>query len=222
MIITIDGPSGTGKSTVARLLAKKLDFSFFDTGAMYRSLVFWIHLEGLDVEDLKGLEKNLPRFSFLIKEEEDHKRYFVSGIDVTEDIRKKEISEAVSKISAIKEIRDFLLPIQREYASTHNAVFEGRDLGTVVFPRADLKFFLTATEIVRGERRYGELLAKNKRMTQSLEEVIHSLNKRDEQDSNREVAPLKCPEDAIVVDTSALSVDEVVNILLKHILTKKK
>ena len=222
MIITIDGPSGTGKSTVARLLANELNFSFFDTGAMYRSLVFWIRLENLDVEDLGKLKQSLERFSFSIQEEGGVKKYFVSGIDVTEEIRKKEISEAVSEIAAIKEIRDFLLPVQREYASSHDSVFEGRDLGTVVFPKAEVKFFLTANEKVRGERRYAELLAKNKTMTQSLEEVIDSLNRRDEQDSSREIAPLKCPEDAIVVDTSDCSIEEVVEILLKHTLTKKK
>lgn len=222
MIITIDGPSGTGKSTVARLLAKKLGFSFFDTGAMYRALSWWIHQEKIDVHDLKELKKRLKDFRFSIQEHGEEKRYFVHGVDVTEEIRKKEINEAVSKISAIKEIRELLLPIQREYARTHDSVFEGRDLGTVVFPEADVKFFLTASPEVRGKRRYLELLSKNPEGSFQLEEVIESLQKRDEQDSSREIAPLKCPTDAWVLDTSEYSIDQVIEKLLQYTLTKKK
>ena len=222
MIITIDGPSGTGKSTVARLLAKKLGFSFFDTGAMYRALSWWIHQEKIDVQDLKELTRRLKDFQFSIQEHGEEKRYFVHGVDVTEEIRKKEINEAVSKISAIREIRELLLPIQREYARTHDSVFEGRDLGTIVFPEADVKFFLTASPEVRGKRRYLELLSKNPEGSFQLEEVIESLRKRDEQDSSREIAPLKCPTDAWVLDTSEYSIDQVIEKLLQYTLTKKK
>jgi len=222
MIITIDGPSGTGKSTVARLLAKKLGFSFFDTGAMYRALSWWIRQEKIDIEDLKELTCRLKDFQFSIQELGEEKRYFVHSMDVTEEIRKKEINEAVSKISAIKKIRELLLPIQREYAATHDSVFEGRDLGTVVFPRADVKFFLTASLEVRGKRRYLELLAKNPKSSIRLEEVMESLQKRDEQDSSREIAPLKCPIDAHLLDTSEYSIDQVIEMLLQHTLTKKK
>jgi cytidylate kinase len=222
MIITIDGPSGTGKSTVARLLAKKLGFSFFDTGAMYRALSWWIQQEKIDMQDLKELTSRLKDFQFSIQELGEEKRYFVHDVDVTEEIRKKEINEVVSKISAIKEIRELLLPIQREYAKTHDSVFEGRDLGTVVFPEADVKFFLTASPEVRGKRRYLELLSKNPNSSIQLEEVIQSLQKRDEQDSSREIAPLKCPLDAWILDTSEYPVDQVIGMLLQYTLTKKK
>lgn len=222
MIITIDGPSGTGKSTVARLLAEKLGFSFFDTGAMYRSLVWWLFQERVDLKDMDRLFQHLKGFDFSVREERNEKRYFVGQRDVTEAIRQKEVTEAVSKISAIKEIRDFLLPIQRDYAKTHDSVFEGRDLGTVVFPKADVKFFLTARPEVRGKRRYLEILAKKPSVQISLEDITESLCKRDAQDESREVAPLKCPEDAYVLDTSDYSLDQVVEILLQHTLKKKK
>ncbi len=222
MIITIDGPSGTGKSTVARLLAQKLGFSFFDTGAMYRALSWWIQKEKIDIQDLGQLTSRLKDFEFSIQEHQHEKRYFVHSTDVTEEIRKKEINEAVSKIAAVKEIRQLLLPIQRAYARTHDSVFEGRDLGTVVFPEADVKFFLSASPEVRGQRRYLELVSKNPTASCSLEEVIESLKKRDEQDSSREVAPLKCPTDAWALDTSNYSIDQVIEMLLQYTLTKKK
>jgi cytidylate kinase len=222
MIVTIDGPSGTGKSTVAKLLAKRLGFSFFDTGAMYRSLVWWIHKKQIDLSDLEKVKDLLKTFPFVIEEGESGKRYQVGGFDVTEEIRQKSVTEAVSKISAIKEIRALLLPLQRDYAKCHDSVFEGRDLGTVVFPSADVKFFLTANPSIRGQRRYLELKAKDPHFQTPLEEVIASLQKRDEQDSGREIAPLKCPEDAIVVDTSFLSIEEVVEILLQNTLKKRK
>ncbi len=141
MIVTIDGPSGTGKSTIARLLAKKLGFSFFDTGAMYRSLAWWIRSKQIDLQERKQLQRRLKDFQFFIEEHAGEKRYLVRDVDVTEEIRKKEINEVVSLISAIKEIREFLLPLQRAYAKRHDSVFEGRDLGTVVFPDAEVKFF---------------------------------------------------------------------------------
>lgn len=222
MIITIDGPSGTGKSTVARLLAQKLKFSFFDTGAMYRAFSWWVQKEGLDLSRKSEWLDRISEFSFNIEEKENQKRYIVNGSDVTEEIRRKEITSAVSAIAAIKEVRDFFLPIQRTYAKQHDSVFEGRDLGSVVFPEADLKFFLTASPEIRGKRRYLEILSKNPQSSISLEEIIESLQGRDEQDSKREIAPLTCPANAEIIDTSNYEADEVVEILFKHVLTKKK
>ncbi|MBX9923092.1 MAG: (d)CMP kinase [Rhabdochlamydiaceae bacterium] len=222
MIVTIDGPSGTGKSTVARLLAQRLGFSFFDTGAMYRALAWWILQERFDIYNVADLQKHLPRFSFLITENLGEKKYWVDEVDVTEAIRTKEVTEAVSKISAIGEIRQLLLPLQRTYGKNHNVVFEGRDLGTVVFPEAEVKIFLTARPEIRGKRRFLELKAKKPDADLCLEEIVSSLEQRDEQDSSREVAPLKCPHDALMLDTSDYSIDQVVEMLLQHTLTKKK
>ncbi len=222
MIVTIDGPSGTGKSTVARLLAQKLGFSFFDTGAMYRAFSWWIHREKIDLKNKADLQSRLSEFHFFIKEELGEKHYLVNGIDVTLEIRKKEINEAVSSIASIREVREFFLPIQREYARSHDSVFEGRDLGTVVFPEAEVKFFLTASPEIRGKRRYLEMISKNPQDSVSLEEIVESLKGRDKQDSTRKVAPLTCPLDAWVLDTSAYSIDQVVEILFTYTLTKKK
>lgn len=214
MIVTIDGPSGTGKSTVARLLANKLRMSFFDTGALYRALAWWVEEKQIPWEKIP---EHLSSFSFVIQEEGGDKQYFVLGRNITEEIRKKEITEKASKVAAIKEVRASLLPLQRNYAKEHDSVFEGRDLGTVVFPEAEIKIFLTAKPEVRAERRYLEIQKKNPNLSLNREEVLDDLEKRDAQDAGREIAPLKCPEGAFVLDTSDLTTSEVVDKLYEYI-----
>jgi cytidylate kinase len=204
------------------LLAERLGFSFFDTGAMYRALAWWILQENLDLKHSEELQKQLPKFSFLIRETFGKKTYWVGDIEVTEVIRTKEITDFVSKMAKIGEIRQLLLPVQRSYAKGRNVVFEGRDLGTVVFPEADVKIFLTARSEIRGKRRYLELALKKHQHDLSLPETIASLEQRDQQDSSREIAPLACPVDAWTFDTSDHSIDEVVEMLLQYTLTKKK
>jgi cytidylate kinase len=172
--------------------------------------------------DIADLQTQLPQFSFFIEESLGEKKYWVGEMDVTEAIRTKEITEYVSKIAAIGAIRQLLLPVQRAYAKNHDVVFEGRDLGTVVFPEADVKIFLTASPEIRGKRRYLELVAKKTHNDVCLAEIVASLEQRDEQDSSREIAPLKCPQDAWVLDTSDYGIDQVVDMLLKYTLTKKK
>ena len=221
MIITIDGPSGTGKSTIARLLAQKLGFSFFDTGAMYRCLAWWIQKHDINLEKRDVLVRCLESFDFAITDEGGSKHYWVSGHDVTNDIRKPYITATVSAIASLKEIRDLLLPIQRNFGQSCDAVFEGRDTGTVVFPDADLKFFLTASIDERGKRRYLEMKENNPESTISLEQVKQSLLDRDQKDSTREIAPLMCPDDAVRIDTSSYSIDEVLEILAQHSNAKK-
>jgi len=214
MIVTIDGPSGTGKSTVARLLANKLRMSFFDTGALYRALAWWVEEKQIPWEKIP---EHLSSFSFVIQEEGGDKQYFVLGRNVTEEIRKKEITEKASKVAAIKEVRAALLPLQRDYAKEHDSVFEGRDLGTVVFPEAEIKIFLTAKPEVRAERRYLEIQKKNPHLALDREEVLQDLEKRDAQDAGRDIAPLKCPEGAFILDTSDLTTSEVVDKLYEYI-----
>lgn len=219
MIVTIDGPSGTGKSTIAKLLAKKLGFSFFDTGALYRALAWWIIHEKISWESIVS---SLGSFNFRIKEDRENKEYFVSDVNVTQEIRTKEITEMASKIAAIKEVRASLLPIQKECVYGRDFIFEGRDLGSVVFPEAESKIFLTARPEIRAERRRKEMLEKDPTLRVSLEEVLESLEKRDEQDINREIAPLKRPEGALLLDSSDLTIDQVVETLYQYILTKKR
>lgn len=214
MIITIDGPSGTGKSTVARLLAKKLGFSFFDTGALYRALAYFI----LDRKiSLETISVSLSAFSFVIEEKNGVKSYFVNSVEVTDKIRTPEITQLASKIAAIGDVRSSLLPIQKEYPKGRNVVFEGRDLGSVVFPEAECKIFLTAKPEVRAERRYQEILLKDPQSLAKKEDVLKDLILRDEQDTNRDIAPLKCPEGAFVLDTSPYSKEDVVELLFNHI-----
>ncbi|MEN9344356.1 MAG: hypothetical protein RLZZ453_1143 [Chlamydiota bacterium] len=216
--ITIDGPSGTGKTTVAKKVADALHFVYFDTGAMYRALTWWVMETQVSLEDAEGLSFVLNDFIFNIQEKDHKKHYFVGSVDVTESIRSREITARVSAVAALKQVRSHLLSIQHRFAEGQNAVFEGRDLGTVVFPKAQFKVFLTAEPRIRAERRLQELLLKDPIAIKgvSLEEVLEDLEKRDALDSTRQVAPLKCPEHAFVLDTSTLSIDEVVDRIVKE------
>ena len=161
MIITIDGPSGTGKTTVARNVAEKIGFVYFDTGAMYRALTWLVLQKNVDVSNESAMEALLGEFHFKIKEEDGKKRYFNGDTDVTEIIRSRPVTAHVSKVAAQKQVRASLLHIQHEFAIQRNSVFEGRDLGTVVFPNADVKIYLNADPQIRAERRLQEFLAKN-------------------------------------------------------------
>lgn len=220
MIVTLDGPSGTGKSTIAKLLAQKLGFSYFDTGAMYRSLAWYLIDKKVDISNPTEIEQVLPNFTYTIKEEGASKNYLVCGADVTEKIRSKEITEVVSPISAYKIVRDLLSKIQKKCGENGNSVFEGRDLGSVVFPQAECKIFLTARPEIRAKRRYLELLGKNPSLQDTEESILEAINKRDQFDSNREHAPLKCPENAYVVDTSDMTIDQVVEKILTYVRKK--
>lgn len=212
MIITIDGPIATGKSTIARELARELGYIYFDTGAMYRCLTYGILINKINSDDREALAQFLKTFTFDIKIKLGEKRYFVGHEDVTEKIRNAEVTAAVSKISAIKEVREKLVALQRQLSVGVNAVFEGRDMGTVVFPNAQIKVFLTGRPEVRAKRRFEELRAKFPEDTKelTLEQTIDEINKRDAFDMNREISPLKQAADALVLDTSDLSVADIV------------
>lgn len=209
MIITIDGPAGTGKTTVARKVAERLGFDFFDSGAMYRAITYKVLQHNVDLNDPYQLNPFLENFQFEIRSENSQKRYFVDGKDITEEIRSPEVTNYVSEVSANVSIRQAFLKMQREFGKNKNSVFEGRDMGTVVFPQADVKVFLTARPAVRAERRYLELKEKNALTNE--EEVMRELLQRDHFDSIREVAPLKQAEDAHLLDTSDLTIEQVID-----------
>lgn len=222
MIITIDGPAGTGKTTVARTVAQKLAFPYFDTGAMYRSVTWKLLQEKVGLKDIEAVCKVLHHFDFVIRGVGSDKRYFVDGIDITEEIRGKEVTSRVSEVSAIPAVREKLWVIQKDFGAKGDAVFEGRDMGTVVFPHADIKIFLTASPEVRAKRRLDEILKKtNKTATEGeYQLMMQELIQRDEYDSNREIAPLKKPIDAYEIDTSCYTIDEVVDLILNYKLSR--
>lgn len=218
MIIAIDGPSGTGKSTVAKGVAKRLGFTFFDTGAMYRSVAWQILQEGVNPADQNAVAEMLPRFAFHIKTSKEGERsYFVGTHDVSKEIRSQHISAVASQVATYPEVRQTLVHIQRKFGQETDAVFEGRDMGTVVFPNADLKIFLTAKPAVRAERRYKELRGKFPDLAAdlSLDQIQMEIEARDVNDSTRKISPLKQAPDAVLIDTSDLSVEQVIQKIVK-------
>jgi cytidylate kinase len=206
MIIAIDGPAGSGKSTISKLVAKDLDLIYLDTGAMYRLVTLKALKMGILDENLENLDKInelLDNLEIDIRED----GFYLDGVDVSEEIRKPIVSENVSKIAAIKEVRIKMVDLQRAFSKAKNVILDGRDIGTVVFPNADLKVFLVADARERANRRYKELTEKGENV--SLEEIYQNILMRDKIDSTREEAPLKKAEDAIEVDTTSKSIDEV-------------
>lgn len=208
MIVTIDGPAGTGKTTVARFVAEKLGFAYFDTGAMYRAVTYQVLQKKIDLSQSDQLASFLEQFQFEIHPEQQEKRYLVNGNDVTDVIRSSEVTGHVSEVSAHPLVRETLMRVQRAFGEGKDAVFEGRDMGTIVFPKAEVKVFLTARPAVRAERRYLELKERNAHTSE--QEVFNALLERDHFDSTREIAPLKQAEDAHLVDTSDLTLEQVV------------
>lgn len=217
MIITIDGPVGTGKSTIAKRLAEALGFVYFDTGAMYRCVTYGIIKHHIDISNTLELKKFLQNFVSDIREENGIKRYYFEREEVTQQIRGAEVTSLVSKIAASPVVRNKLVDIQRSLASRTNTIVEGRDMGTVVFPNADLKIFLTAEPDVRAQRRYDELMQHmpDEAANMTFKDILQSIKKRDHDDSMREISPLKQAEDAHVIDTTHLSIEEVVEAILK-------
>ena len=207
--IAIDGPGGAGKSTIAKRLAKELGYYYVDSGAISRTVAYFLDLLGISPKDVDGVERYIDELTIGIEYDEEGTQHMImNGMDVSTDIRTPDISMKASDVSAHKVVRDMLLDMQRDVAKKHNVIMDGRDIGTVVLPRAQVKIFLTASAEVRAKRRHLELQAKGKKDT--YEQVLAELQKRDYQDSHREIAPLKQAKDAVVVDTSALDIDGVV------------
>lgn len=212
MIIAIDGPSGSGKSSTAKAVAKSLDFTYLDTGAMYRALAYGILNLGIDPRDEKLVAEAVNSMQVSFKGEE----VFLNSNNVTEEIRMKAATKAVTPVSANLAVRELLVEKQREIAADNDIVVEGRDIGTVVFPKANYKFFLVADPEVRAQRRFLEVKEK-----MSLEEIKADLLRRDQKDSSRKHSPLKKADDAITIDTSHMTFDEQVDNILSYIETKE-
>ena len=205
--VAIDGPSGAGKSTIAQMCAEKLGFLYVDTGAIYRTVGLAAKRAGKASKDAAGVSTLLPGINITMCHDENGlQRMLLCGDDVTEEIRMPEISIYASDVSAMPSVRAFLLDMQRELARTHNVIMDGRDIGTVVLPDAELKIFLTAQPEERAQRRYDELLLKGVKTT--YEEVLKDIQYRDKNDSSRLSAPLKPAEDAIIIDTTGNSLEE--------------
>ena len=207
--VAIDGPAGAGKSTIAKALARELGFHYVDTGAIYRALGYFFNLIGIPPKDIDGITKYIDECVIEIEWDDDGSQHmFLNEIDVSEDIRTPEISKIASAVSAHKLVRDTLLEMQRNVARTHNVIMDGRDIGSVVLPKADVKFFLTAAPEVRAKRRFDELQVKGSK--DSFEKVLREVNERDHADMTRAVAPLKQTRSHILVDTSDMTVDQVI------------
>jgi len=207
LVVAIDGPSGAGKSTVAHLLADRLGYLQIDTGAMYRAVAFLINQAGIDPDDLELVERFCNRIDIRLERINGLQRVLANGQDVTAQIRTPEMSLLTSRVSALRPVREAMMQAQRRMGARGGVVLEGRDIGTVVFPDADVKFFLSASAEERGRRRYLELSAKGEQVT--LEETVQAVVSRDLQDSGRDLAPLRMASDAIAIDSSGRSIDDV-------------
>ncbi|MCE5294514.1 MAG: (d)CMP kinase [Chlamydiales bacterium] len=212
MIITLDGPAGTGKTTVAKNLSEELGFTFFNTGAMYRTVTYGLIKYKVDPDNKEALDAFLLAHPVRIESRFNEKHYFLGSEDVSGEIYTKEVTDFVSKVASMSSVRNTLVSIQRSLSKDVNAVFEGRDMGTVVFPDADVKIFLTASLEVRAKRRYNELIAKDPgNITITLDSILADIDRRDKYDASRDLSPMKPAADSIIIDTSALTCDEVVN-----------
>jgi cytidylate kinase len=207
IIIAIDGPSGAGKSTIARLLAEHLGYIQIDTGAMYRAASLLLSRAGVDLEDLAAVERFCQNIDIQLEMVSGRQVVRANGMDVTDQIRTPEMSLLTSRTSTLKPVREALLKAQQQMGRRGGVVLEGRDIGTVVFPDAEIKFYLSASVEERAKRRYEELTGKGEAVT--LAETIADVASRDRQDSERDIAPLRQADDAILIDSSRLSIDEV-------------
>lgn len=212
LVIAIDGPSGAGKSTVAHLLAERLGYLQIDTGAMYRAVAYLMHLSGIDAADAAAVERFCSNVDIRLDRSNGFQRVFANGQEVTGQIRSPEMSLMTSRISALRPVREAMMLAQRRMGAQGGVVLEGRDIGTVVFPDADVKFFLSASAEERGKRRYMELVSKGEQVT--LDSTIAAVVLRDQQDSQRDLAPLRMAEDAIAIDSSGKTIDEVLAIMV--------
>ena len=215
--IAIDGPGGAGKSTAAKAVAKKLDILYVDTGALYRTIGLYVRSKNVDPKDAEGVSALLPEINLEVKYENGAQHVYLNGVDHGDAIRTPEMSMYASLVSAIPAVRAFLLEAQKDIARKNSVVMDGRDIGTVILPNADVKIFMTASAECRAKRRYDELIARGQ--TVKFEDVLAEMNQRDGQDSSRAIAPTKAADDAILFDNSDYtfeeSVDKIIEIINK-------
>lgn len=213
--VAIDGPSGAGKSTVARAAAAKLGYVYVDTGAMYRAIGLAVCRRGISGDDIAGIVATLPTVELAIRYQDGEQHILLCGEDVSEAIRTPEIAKYASQVSAVPEVRAFLLETQRNMAKNGNILMDGRDIGTVILPDAPVKIFLTASDEARAQRRYLELCEKGQQVT--FDQVLQDIRQRDLQDSTRAVAPLRQADDAVLLDTSDISLEQSIEAVLRII-----
>ena len=220
MIVTIDGPAASGKSTTAKLVAKKLGISYLDTGGMYRCITFSLMKNNISFNEISLARRHLKKINMSICEKNNTQYFYLNGTNVTKEIRSNEVSKNVSKISSLSFVRNKMVEIQRKYAKEKSIIIEGRDIGTVVFPKADFKFFLIADEKIRAIRRQKDLIRNGENY--SLKKLIEEIRLRDKLDSERDNAPLIKANDAIVIDTSVKTIDEQVDFIIDAIKSNMK
>ena len=211
LIVAIDGPAGSGKSTIAKLLAKKYDLTYIDTGAMYRMITLYLLENNIDISDLKEVERVLNTVNLDMQGD----KFYLDNVDVSTKIREKRINDNVSKVASIKIVRSNLVDLQRKISNNKDVILDGRDVGTVIFPNAQVKIFLIASPEERARRRYNEFLEKKTEITYN--EVLKSIKERDHIDSTRDESPFVKADDAIELDSTNLTIEDVVNFISKEI-----
>ena len=217
--VAIDGPSGAGKSTLAKLLAKHYRFCYLDTGAMYRAITLYLLRNEIELKDEQKIKEALCEISLTIRMIDAVQHIYLNGEDVSQEIRQEHVGNATAGVAACPAVRTFLVKQQQDFAKDHDIIMDGRDIGTVVLPHADIKFFLTADPEVRAKRRYEELCLKGENA--NYETVLADVQARDAQDKNRTVSPLQKAQDAIEVDTSKMTQEKVFAFLCEQINQKR-
>lgn len=212
MNIAIDGPAGAGKSSIAKLVAKKLSFVYFDTGAMYRTMAYYFLKQGIDTGREDQVVAHLDEIDIQIEHKNGEQQIFLNGENVSKEIRNERVGNHASVVAKYGKIREKLVALQREKAASQDVIMDGRDIGTVVLPDADVKIYLTASSAVRAERRYKELQEKG--IACDLKKIEEDIIARDEQDMNREISPLKQAEDAVLLDSSDMTIEEVTEAII--------
>lgn len=219
-VVAVDGPAGSGKGTVTKLVGQKEKLIYIDTGAMYRCATLYIIRNNINIENLESVKEALENIQIELKIEEDKQKVYLNGEDVSIEIRTENVNKMVSPVSKIKIVRDKLTEEQRRMSKSQDIIMEGRDIGTIVFPNADIKIYLDATPEERAKRRLNQNI-QNGMTEETYEQILESVKNRDYIDSHREIAPLKQAEDAIYIDSSNMTIEEVVNKIIEIINEKK-